>query len=134
MIPIREEPVLAKSFGFVSYATKDPELLSLVDEHAESIAAVLSGHLHLTGVVVRKGVHHISVSGTASYPCDFASFDVFPDRIHMRIQSLPEELRTPETNIHGRRRHKVDFTDASHPTAESYVCGNPSERDVEITL
>lgn len=134
LIPIREEPVLAKSFGFVSYAAKDPELLSLVDEHAESIAAVLSGHLHLTGVVVRKGVHHISVSGTASYPCDFASFDVFPDRIHMRIQSLPEELRTPETNIHGRRRHKVDFTDASHSTPESYICGNPSERDVEIPL
>ena len=134
LIPIREEPVLAKSFGFVSYAAKDPQLVNLVDEHSESIVAVLSGHLHLTGVVVRKGVHHISVSGTASYPCDFASFDVFPDRIHMRIQSLPEKLRTPETNIHGRRRHKVDFTDASHSTPESYVCGNPSERDVEIML
>lgn len=134
LIPIREEAVLTKSFGFISYAAKDPQLLSLVDEHAESIVAVLSGHLHLTGVVVRKGVHHVSVSGTASYPCDFASFDVFPDRVRMRIHSLPERLQTPDTNIHGRRRHKVDFTDASHPTPESYVRGNASERDVEIAL
>ena len=125
LIPIREEPVLTKSFGFISYAAKDPQLLSLVDEHAESIAAVLSGHLHLTGVVVRNGVHHISLSGTASYPCDFASFDVFADRIHLRVHSLPEELQTPDTNIHGRRRHKVDYTDATHSTAESYVRGNP---------
>jgi calcineurin-like phosphoesterase family protein len=134
LIPIREESVLAKSFGFVSYAAKDSQLLGLVDEHAESIVAVLSGHLHLTGVVVRKGVHHVSVSGTASYPCDFACFDVFPDRIRMRIQSLPEGLQTPDTNIHGSRRHKVDFTDATHSTAESYVGGNPSERDVELAL
>lgn len=105
-----------------------------MDEHADSIVAVLSGHLHLTGVVVRKGVHHVSVSGTASYPCDFASFDVFPDRIRMRLHSLPAKLQTPDTNIHGRRRHKVDFTDATHPTPESYVRGNPSERDVEIAL
>ncbi len=134
LIPIREEPVLAKSFGFVSYAAKDPQLLGLIDEHADSIAAVLSGHLHLTGVVVRKGVHHISLSGTASYPCDFASFDVFPDRIRLRIHSLPKELQTPDTNIHGQHRHKVDYTDATHPTPESYVRGNPSERDVEIVL
>ena len=134
LIPIREEAVLTKSFGFISYAAKDAQLLGLVDEHAKSIVAVLSGHLHLTGVVVRKGVHHVSVSGTASSPCDFASFDVFPDRIRLRMRSLPKELQTPDTNIHGRRRHKVDFTDATHSTPESYVRGNASERDVEIAL
>ena len=134
LIPIREEAVLTKSFGFISYTAKDPQLLSLVDEHAESIVAVLSGHLHLTGVVIREGVHHVSVSGTASYPCDFASFDVFPDRIRMQLHSLPAKLQTPDTNIHGRRRHNVDFTDATHPTPESYVRGNPSERDVVIAL
>lgn len=134
LIPIREEAVLAKSFGFISYAAKDPELVSLVDEHAESIVAVLSGHLHLTGVVVRKGVYHVSLSGTASYPCDFASYDVFPDHIRLRVHSLPKELQTPDTNIHGRRRHGTDFTDATHSTPESYLRGNPSERDVVITL
>ncbi len=134
LIPIREEPVLAKSFGFVSYTAKDAQLLRLVDEHAESIVAVLSGHLHLTGMVLRKGVHYVSLSGTASYPCDFASFDVYADRIRMRVHSLPKELQTPDTNIHGARRHKVDYTDAAHLTAESYVRGNPDERDVEMGL
>ena len=86
------------------------------------------------GAVRRKGVYHISISGTASYPCDFASYDVFPDRIRVRVRSLPERLVTPETDIHGRPRHKVDYTDAAHPTHESYVKGNASERDFEIPL
>lgn len=67
----------------------------------------------LTGVVTRNGVHHVSISGTASYPCDFASFDVYPDRIRFRVHSLPQQLSTPDTNIHGRPRHAVDYTDSS---------------------
>jgi len=132
LVPLRDEPVLRKSFGFISYAAKDEQLLGLVDQHAESIVAVLSGHLHLTGVVARNGVHHVSLSGTASYPCDFASYDVFPDRIRLRVHSLPEKLLTPDTNIHGRPRHDVDYTDSGHPTHEAYVQGNPSERDLDI--
>ena len=134
LVPLRDEPVLTKSFGFISYAAKDKQLLSLVDQHAKSIVAVLSGHLHLTGVVTRNGVHHVSISGTASYPCDFASYDVFPDRIQLRVHSLPEKLLTPKTNIHGRPRHKIDYTDSGHPTHESYIKGNPSERAVDIVL
>jgi hypothetical protein len=132
LVPLRDEPVLAKSFGFSSYTAKDERLLSLVDEHARSILAVLSGHLHLTGVVTRNGVHHVSISGTASYPCDFASYDVFPGRIQLRVHSLPENLLTPRTNIHGRPRHEVDYTDSRHPTPESYVKGNPVERTLDI--
>ena len=134
LVPIRDEPVLKKSFGFISYVADDKRLLALVDEHADSIVAVLSGHLHLTGVVIRNGVRHIVISGTASYPCDFASYDVFPDRIRVRVQSVPEDLLTRDTNIHGKPRHKVDYTDAAHPTHESYIKGNPSERDFEIAL
>ena len=134
LLPLRDEPVLKKSFGFSSYAAKDEQLLSLVDRHAKSIVAVLSGHLHLTGVVNRNGVHHVSISGTASYPCDFASYDVYPNRIRLRVHSLPKKLLTPETNIHGRPRHQLDYTDSGHPTHESYVKGNPSERDFDIVL
>lgn len=131
LVPLRDEAVLKKSFGFVSYTAHDDQLLSLVDQHAESIVAVLSGHLHLTGVITREGVHHISVSGTASYPCDFASYDVYSDRIRFRVHSLPQRLSTPDTSIHGRPRHAVDYTDPAHTTHESYLKGNPSERDAE---
>ncbi len=86
--------MLKKNFGFVSYAVQDDRLLRLVDQHAKSIVAVLPGHLHLTGVVTRNGVHHVSISGTASYPCDFASYDVFPDGIRFRIHNLPQRLST----------------------------------------
>ncbi len=134
LVPIRDEPVLKKSFGFSSYTAHDKQLLGLVDEHADSIVAVLSGHLHLTGVVVRNGVHHIDISGTASYPCDFASYDVFSDRIRVHVESMPEELLTRDTNIHGKPRHQIDYTDAAHLTHEAYVRGNASERDFEIAF
>ena len=91
---------------------------------------MLSGHLHLTGVVRRNGVYHIAVSGTASYPCDFASYEVFADRIRMRVHSLPPNLVTPETDIHGKPRYTTDYTDAA-PTSHTRRTSRgtrPSER------
>ncbi|MGW8255999.1 MAG: metallophosphoesterase family protein [Thermoguttaceae bacterium] len=134
LTPIREEAVLKKSFGFPSYIAYDKALLNLVDSHADRIIAVLSGHLHLTGVVQRKGVYHICPSGTASYPCDFATYDVFRDRIQVRMHSVPKELLTPQTDIHGPPRWKTPYTDAKHTTHETYIRGNPNERDFEIRL
>lgn len=134
LVPVRDEEVLKKSFGFTSYASHDEELLKLIDRHADSIVAVLSGHLHLTGAVCRKGVYHVSIAGSASYPCDFASFEVYPDRIRMKVHSLPPHLVTPETAIHGKQRHGRDFTDAGHATAETYVMGNPDERSIDMPL
>lgn len=134
LVSIREESVLQKSFGFGSYMAHDDEMLAMVDRHADSIVAVLSGHIHLTSVVQRRGVTHIVPSGPASYPCDFASYEVFADRIHVRMHSLPEKLVTPSTDIHGRPRYKTDYTDAQHSTHELYMKGNASERDFEIAL
>jgi hypothetical protein len=134
LVVVREEPVLKESFGFRSYTARDAELLGLVDAHADTILAVLSGHLHLTGVATRQGVAHISIAGTASYPCDYALYTVFADRIEGEVRQLPPELVTPVTNIHGRPRYQRDFTDAGHPTAEEYVCGRPDERRFTIPL
>jgi len=134
LVPIREESVLKKSFGFDSYMAHDDQMLAMVDRHADSILAVLSGHIHLTSVVQRRGVYHIVPSGPASYPCDFASFEVFADRIRVRMHSLSEELVASSTGIHGHPRHKIDYTDTQHPTHESYMRGNASERDFEIAL
>ncbi|MBM4040573.1 MAG: hypothetical protein FJ290_18870 [Planctomycetes bacterium] len=134
LVPLREEAVLAKSFGFRSYIDHDGATLRIVEEHADSVIAVLSGHLHLTGVVERKGIYHISIAGTASYPCDYALYSVFPDRIEAAVRQLPRELVTPGTNIHGRPRYIGDFTDGAHKTPWDYVAGNPPERDFTIRL
>ena len=134
LIPVREEAVLTKSFGFRSYMAHDAELLALVDQHAESMVAVLSGHLHLTGVAVRNGVHHISIAGTASYPSDFARFEVFADRITLQVCQLPAELAKSHPPLHGQPRHKLDFTDATHSTGEIYQAGQESERNLTIPL
>ena len=132
IVPVRDEPVLARSFGFRSYIAHDPELLALVDEHADSIIAVLSGHLHLTGQVERKGVRHISICGTASYPSDFARYQVFDDRIVMQVSQLPRALAQTTTSLHGQPRHKTDFTDAAHENAELYKAGRSEERSLTI--
>ncbi|HBO42588.1 MAG TPA: hypothetical protein DD670_01360 [Planctomycetaceae bacterium] len=136
LVPVREKQVLAKSFGFTSssFFAQDNEMLEIVEEHADSVLAVLSGHLHLTGVVRRKGVHHICLAGMASHPSDFATYDVYADRVRVRVRSLPDRLLTPRLNLHGKPRHKVDFTDAAHATPESYIMGNASERDFELVL
>jgi predicted MPP superfamily phosphohydrolase len=134
VVPVREEAVLAKSFGFRSFHAHDPELLELIDAHAPSIVAVLSGHLHLTGFVVRKGVHHISVCGTASYPADFASFEVFSDRLELKVHQLPADLASAAPSIHGAPRHAAEFTDAAHPTPEEYQSGRRDERRLSIPI
>jgi len=133
LVAIREDAVLKKSFGFASYRALDDVLLDLVKTHSDSIIAVLSGHLHLTGAVRQAGVYHIVASGTASYPSDVAVYDVFADQIHVRMIGMKKELLAP-TDIHGKHRHGIDYTDATHPTHEAYVRGNPQERDFVIPL
>ncbi|MEA1951826.1 MAG: metallophosphoesterase [Planctomycetota bacterium] len=139
LVPVREESVLKKSFGFGSYIAHDAKLLGLVEAYSDSVVAVLSGHLHLSGVIEHKvpghgGFYQIVTSGTASYPSDFASYDVFPDRIHVQMHSLPEGLLEPTTNIHGKHRHGIDYTDATHRTHEAYIRGNAEERMFDIAL
>lgn len=134
VVPVRQEAVLAKSFGFRSYQAHDRQLLELVDAHADSIRAVLSGHLHLTGYVRRNGVFHLSIAGTASYPSDFAQFAVYDDRMVVQVHQLPEELATAHPSIHGRPRHAQEFTDTDHDTPEAYKIGRPDERRLTIPL
>lgn len=135
LVPVRDATVQEKSFGFPSWIAHDDGLLEVIEAHSGSVLAVLSGHLHLTGVIEKNGVMHIVPSGLASYPHDIAVFDVFDDRIDVEMQSSPAELAEPyKSNIHGERRHKIDYVDAAHPTHELYVTGNPSERAFTIPL
>ena len=64
----------------------------LIEEHRDTVIAVLSGHLHLTGMKQQREIYHVSIAGTASYPCDFAVYDVFPDRMEVAVKQLPDEL------------------------------------------
>ena len=134
IIPVREERVLAESFGFASYKTKDTSTLEVLQAPENNVKAVLSGHLHITGSVVKEGIHHISISGLASYPHDIALYSVFSDRIDVEVIRVPSNLLVPETNIHGAGRHKKDFTDNIHPSYTQYIMGNENERRFSIPL
>jgi len=134
LVPLREEAVLAKSFGFRSYMDHDGQTLKIVEQHADTVIAVLTGHLHLTGMVQRNGIFHISIAGTASYPCDYALYTVLPDRIEVAVKQVPPKLVTPKTNIHGKPRYPKDFVDGSHKTPEEYVSGRGHERSFTIPL
>lgn len=112
----------------------EPEILEMVQSKTSRVRAVLSGHLHLTGKVQHGKVHHVSIAGTASYPHDIALYSVFPNRIEAEVIRLPYDLLVPETNIHGARRHKRDFTDTTHTDYSSYLMGTPSERRWTIAL
>ena len=132
LVTMRDEAVLAKSFGFGSYYAFDPALLKIVEDHADDVLAVLSGHVHLSGTVQRKGVYHITTSGTDDYPCDFAEYEVYKDRLQVRMYTISKELRGPSRNLH--TRSGTEYTDSTHATPESYVSGNPSERKFKIAF
>jgi hypothetical protein len=134
LIALRDEPTLAKSFGFSSYRDHDPGTLQLLEQNSDTVIAVLSGHLHLTGVKQQRGIFHVSIAGTASYPCDVAVYSVFPDRIEVAVKQLPEDLARAAPSIHGKPRHGEDFTDTEHGTAEQYQTGRADERSFTIPL
>jgi Calcineurin-like phosphoesterase len=135
LIPLRDKATLAKSFGFPSDYDHDAGTLKLLEEHADTMIAVLSGHLHLTGVKSQRDILHVSLAGTASYPSDGAAvYEVFPDRIEVAVKQLPEKLARTEPSIHGRGRHGKDFTDSEHRTAEEYQCGLAEERRFKTPL
>jgi len=133
LISIREEEVLRQSFGFFSYKMLGDELVALL-EAQQNLKAVLSGHLHLSGAVQQNRITHVVTSGFASYPCHFSRWAVYADSIEVDFYQLAPHLVTPETNIHGARRHGKNFTDDLHPTAEEYVAGNSDENHRQILL
>jgi len=108
--------------------------LRLVEENHDTVIAVLSGHLHLTGLKKQQEIYHVSIAGTASYPSDFAVYEVFPDRIEVTVRQLPSDLAKSAASIHGKERHGCDFTDQEHQTAEEYQSGRAEERSFTISL
>lgn len=128
LVPIRDHAAIKASFGIPTYQVAEPGMLKIVEEHRSHVSAVLSSHLHLSGVVCQNGINHIDVCGTASYPHEVALHSVFADAMETQFIPLPDELGDPETNIHGRPFHDHDFTDDQHPDHASYLRGNSAER------
>lgn len=139
VLAVREPAVLEKSFNYPGWVNHDKSLLDAVKQHHERIIAILSGHLHITGVVrcPKHGVYQITTAGLAGYPADFASYDVFADRIDVTMHRPPAHLlpeTTPRASLHGRPRHAIDFTDANHPDHDQYLWGHAGERRFAIAL
>lgn len=136
LIAMRDEAALVPSFGFSSWKVLDEGLLAIVEERADQVIAVLCGHIHLTAARVRRGIHHIMPSGTAGYPADFGAFDVYSDRLDVEMLRAPDELigDPARGDIHGARRHGIDYADAEHPVHDTYMSGNAEERRFSILL
>lgn len=134
LVAVREEHVLRESFGFVTYKCLENELLDVLEVHGCDVKLVVSGHLHLTGMVRRGGIYHLVTSGTASFPHDYALITVTPESIAVDVQALPAALHEPRTNLHGRPRYSHDYSDAIHLDAGTYLSGQSAERNFTIPL
>ncbi len=134
LVPVRDRDVLRESFGFISHTTLEGELLDLLDQHGAAVRLVLSGHLHLSGMIQRRGVRHCVASGTASFPHDFAVVTITGQAIEVELRGLPVKLRNPATNIHGVPRWRRGFTDAAHCSHAAYLRGNAGERKFRVPL
>lgn len=134
LVSIRDRDVLRGSFGFISYRCLEGELLDLLDTVGGDVRLVISGHLHLTGRVQRRGVCHLTTAGTASFPHDYAVVHATKRQIGVTVRALPKSLHEPASNIHGPPRYEEGYTDAEHPQALSYLRGRPGERRFTIKL
>ena len=136
LIAMRDEAAMLPSFGFSSWKVLDEGMLAIVEERADQVIAVLCGHIHLTAMKVQRGIHHIMPSGTAGYPADFAAFDVYADRIDVEMLRAPDDLIGDPSrgDIHGAKRHGIDYVDTAHPVHDCYMSGNADERTFSIPL
>ncbi|MDR2816953.1 MAG: metallophosphoesterase [Proteiniphilum sp.] len=134
VIPVRHKETLSKSFRFPNWITMEPEILQLTEKHRNKILAILSGHIHLSGVACHQSVYQIVSSGLASFPHDMTLYSVFNDRMDVEFIQIPSDLWEPKSNLYGCRRLRRDITDEQHIDHLSYIMGNPSERIFSIPM
>lgn len=142
----REDKILGESFGYWTYKLRGDNTFDIIQSYSDKVIAVLNGHIHLTGVVKTNNnwlsflpsrdddIYHISPSGLASYPCQYAYYKVYQNSVEVKMLQVRKDLVTPSSNIHGRYYHDVDYVDNLHPSPMTYVCGNRNERKFSIPL
>lgn len=146
LVALREDKVLSKSFGYWTYKLVGDDTFRIIQNYSDTVIAVLSGHVHLTGAVKTNSywlsflfpgendIYHIAPSGLASYPCHYAHYTVYENKIEVKMIQVDRDLVTPISNIHGKFYHNQVFTDSRHRIPESYVCGNRDENIFSIPL
>lgn len=134
LIPFRDPDVLEMGTKHKNnFLRGGTELLDIIEAHNDTVIAVLNGHVHLTGRVYKNGIEHISVSGTAPFPCDYGEYAVYPDRIHVKMRmwgSMKDQWTMGDDHMKNKQRNR-DSTHASHI---EYVVGRQDEREFDILL
>lgn len=129
------DPLSMGRAGVEGYLPEDAADLRLIEDHAATVLAVLSGHLHLTGSRCARSIHHICVGGTATFPCDFALHTVYDDRLEVEIRQLPSDLvAAPATSGYAAERLGVELIDDDHPTNTEFIMGTGDERRFVIPM
>ncbi len=144
LVPMRDPEVLSVSFPIETWKVLDEQrrMERLLAEHAETVVAVLSGHIHLTAHRPIDGIHYITTSGPYSWPCDAAWFTFYPDRIEVEARAIDEAVPYCKQQagdgfgnlIHDRDAKERPFSDAAHPDLRTYLRGTDEERAFTIPL
>ncbi|MEN6625285.1 MAG: metallophosphoesterase [Candidatus Sumerlaeia bacterium] len=139
LVALRDPKAIEQSFGFLSWRSLDYRhtLRRLIERRSQSVIAVVSAHLHLTGHVRVNGVHHLVAAGTYSWPGDHLRLDFYTDRVLARMIPLEPFIDSEDFAPYPLRnsahdRHSRQFTDSAHDSFEKYISGNDDERTVEI--
>jgi Calcineurin-like phosphoesterase len=134
LLYVRDPKVLAQSFGLPNWHLVDPQLRQIVAGHAQRVIAVISGHLHLSGMAEQDALVQIVPCGVGGYPADMAAYELYEDRLEVRFHTPPTDLLDKRGDIHGPPRYQQSFTDSEHSTHEAYLWGNANERSKTIRL
>lgn len=134
LLAMRDEAVLQKSFGFPTYKMIGDGTWNIIRKHKKNVVAIICGHTHLTSITQKDGIFQICPSGTASYPCHYAHFTAYHNRIEVQMHQVAKDLVTPSTNLHGKPRYEQGFTDSTHKTPEEYVSGTKAEQRYTIPV
>ncbi len=134
LIPLRNQRSMERA-GVEGFSPGVVEMLEVVEDHSDSLLAVLSGHLHLSGFRCTRSIFHICIAGTASFPCDFALYSVYADRIEVEVRQLPLTL-LPEPANSGYSSEKLgtDLVDGDHATNIEFIMGTYDERRFVISM
>ncbi len=134
LVPLRDPRSMERA-GVEGFSPGVAESLSVVVDHSDSVLAVLSGHLHLSGFRCTRSIFHICIGGTACFPCDFALYFVYTDRIEVEVRQLPLDLLPePVTSGYSSEKLGTDLVDDDHATNIEFIMGTYDERRFVISM
>jgi 3',5'-cyclic AMP phosphodiesterase CpdA len=134
LVPLRDQRSMDQA-GVEGSSPGVAEMLKVVEDHSDRVLAVLSGHLHLSGFRCTRSIFHICIAGTATFPCDFALYSVYTDRIEVEVRQLPLDL-LPDPAHSGYSSEKLgaDLVDGDHATNIEFIMGTYDERRFVISM